>query len=60
MGCGVGDPPNANKVLKKKKKFPAINREMQPRVGNTAHPLPPMSTNTLANTNSASFPYETR
>ncbi len=20
MGCGVGDPPNANKVLKKKKK----------------------------------------
>jgi hypothetical protein len=21
MGCGVGDPPNANKVLKKKKKI---------------------------------------
>jgi hypothetical protein len=30
MGCGVGDPPNAKTIKKKKKKFIAIIEDVNP------------------------------
>jgi hypothetical protein len=43
MGCGVGDPPNANKVFKKKKKL-LTAMDTDPDPANDADPAGSVST----------------